>query len=253
MYISPELQSLHNIHMVKARALFDATRIDAAEPSDKKLLFICFTNRSGSNYLSEAIASSGDLNRAGEYFNADTMENQTRRLHLTSFGDYMHFLRRRAGFRGRLCSKIAVTQFAMLNYYGVFDQAECDPRFLFIERRDLLDQAISWQIAAQTLRWRTSDKGVASIESLVLSNKDISARVDSIARQNYLWKLVFATNKIPFFHVIYEDLVAAPLSTLEKIAAWLDINKTFDFGKIELRRQRGRINEEWFSKYSPFT
>ena len=251
MYIPPEAFKIQNQHMAKAHELFGDEPVGPGTSTDEKLLFICFTNRCGSNYLSEAIASSGALNRAGEYFNADTMENSARTRDLKSFDQYIRFLCKREGVSNRLCSKIAVTQFAMLDKYGVYDQVGRDPRFLFIERRDLLGQAISWQIASQTLRWRASDAGVASTHKLEFSSAAVSSTLDSIARQNYLWRLVFAKNKIPFFHIIYEDFIAEPLDTLGRIATWLGIDGSFDLGKVHVKQQRGQTNKEWLEAYSP--
>ena len=49
---------------------------DQTALENRNFLFLCFTNRCSSNYIAKSIASDGQLNVAGEFFNADTIRDE---------------------------------------------------------------------------------------------------------------------------------------------------------------------------------
>ena len=84
-------------HVEKINNYFLTSNSDNKYISDKihKLecvFFICFTNRCGSNYISQTIASSGVLPQSGEYLNYDTVIENSKKNSLETFADYFHWL-----------------------------------------------------------------------------------------------------------------------------------------------------------------
>ncbi len=114
MYIPPDVYRIENPHIEAAIRVF--SRDDAFDPgTGLRHVFICFTNRSGSNYLADALGSGGIVNLSGEYFNGDTIREIVVRHHLPSLSAYLDFLRIQESKNNILVSKIAITQLALLH------------------------------------------------------------------------------------------------------------------------------------------
>src|SRR5438552_256405 len=126
-------------HLDAVQAYFGkVTPASTGVRDDIKYIFICFTNRCGSNFIANSICSSGYLNLAGEFFNADAIIGNCRALELTSISEYFNWLTYREGKNGWLVSKLAVGHLEILTRAGIFDQIFDISRFVMVDRKDKL-------------------------------------------------------------------------------------------------------------------
>ncbi|MBV8397198.1 MAG: hypothetical protein JOZ17_00450, partial [Acetobacteraceae bacterium] len=157
LVLPKELIDYPNEHGDLIQAHFGNVAADlAAIPSDTRFVLICFTNRCGSHFLADALASSGTLNRAGEMFNAEIVVGDSKAYGLCDIGQFVGRLARTASKHGILVSKATVTQIAVLAKAGVLDHILPRTSFLLLERSDQLGQAISYALALGTDQWTSA-------------------------------------------------------------------------------------------------
>lgn len=212
-----------------------------------QVLFICFTNRCGSNYLAQILASTGRFNEAGEYFNADTVLEHAKRLKLSTLPGYFTALSGMLPHYGVLAMKISPDQLALLTETGVLDALGPLANFLLIERTDRLSQAISRVMAAQTGQfWSHQQKRAEP----VYDRAGIEAEWHNTNVANALFYAFFAANGVTPLHVSYEEIVKDPTPLLNRLQATLGINiPPPDRGKITIEKQSGPLSAAWRARY----
>src|SRR5271166_1365521 len=117
-----EFLDLENVHLDTIRKIVTVPPSPLSERALRtQYIFVCFTNRSGSNFLSEVIASSGFLNTAGEFFKGDTIDH-IQVLGLRDFGQCFNYLVAEMSRNGHLVSKLSATHLVILAKFGILDQ-----------------------------------------------------------------------------------------------------------------------------------
>jgi trehalose 2-sulfotransferase len=244
------LVGMERYHRAAIAGLFapDAPKV----PPDPALrfVFLCFTNRCGSNYLAELLASTGALNRAEEVFNGETITEHVRAQALASLSAYLDFLCRRLALGGRLLAKIGLEQLVMLTEAGLLDQIGHRAQFLLIERQDKLAQAISLLVAIQTQQWTSRHSRRMGDEALVYDRRILTEQQDLIAQQNFAFYRFFASNGIAPKHIAYEALEAAPEAMVADIGDWLGVpGLVADPAALPITRQESPIKAAWRARY----
>ena len=94
--------------------------------------------------------------------------------------------------------------------------------YIYIKRKDLLEQAISSEIAFQTKSY-ISMKQSGDIEP-EYSRQRIDKYLVQIKTKNNAWDSYFINKKIEPFRINYEDLVADPSQQLFRICQYMSLN-----------------------------
>ncbi len=211
--------------------------------------FLCFTNRSGSNFVANCLMSTGNFGDISECFNAPIVVNQSRKLGCTSFPEYCAVVKRKKAGQGEaFAAKLGWNQLVFLRRIGMLDSIFADPRYVLVRRRDLVAQAVSKSIAVQTRRFKSShpDKGIEPKYDF----RDIAATIRSITTSNGIFMEFFAVTGTPYFEIVYEDFVADPAAHTDRLCRWLSLPvTTMDDEKINLRVQRNEINEAFRRRF----
>lgn len=249
--VPPELRRFDSPHADALRAAWGPDALAAGfQPPDCDWLFICFANRSGSFYLAQLLAAGGVGNEAGEFFNAETVIEHSRRRGLTSLAGFVEALPAILGMPARLIAKAGVGQLVMLIDAGILPALLPRSRFLLIERGDRLGQAISRVIASQTGQWTSAHQATIGSEDLVYDRAAIEtewARADYTTHGFYR---LFAANGIAPIHVGYEALLDDPAAVLAEIGAALGIGPIpYRPQGVSLQRQAGPVNAAWRARY----
>ncbi len=215
-----------------------------------KFIFLCFTNRSGSNYLAELLATDGRIHVAGENLNFDTVFEHSKKNHFKSFQEYFSFLVNHTSKNGVVSMKIAPPHIELLGKSGILDQIIGQSSFVLIERSDKLAQAISHLIAFQTGKFMsTMDNSGKKIEP-VFDRELLDKIIDNIAKEYRDFCLFFGRNGIAPAHVIYEQMVRNPVETLSFVGDMIGLpGLHVKPDNARLDKQAGRRNEEWREKY----
>ncbi len=248
--VPPALAALDRYHRDPLAELFGPSPPRGAIDPSLKFLFLCFTNRCGSNYLAHLIASTGVLNVAEEVFNATTVQEHARQQGLRSLHDTVNFLGRRLSMSGWLTAKLGIEQLVMLTEAGILDTIIDRTRFLLIERKDTAAQAVSRLVAMQNRQWTSEHTAAIPDEHLVYSRAAIDAQRSEIAFQNHAFYRFFASNGLVPKHLAYEALAQSPEAHLSDIGAWLGFRRFIgNPAAVGIRRQESAIKRAWLDQY----
>jgi LPS sulfotransferase NodH len=241
----------NNVHLAKISAHFGSLQKPSMPiPRNLRLVFLCFTNRCGSNYVAELFSSSGRFNLAGEDLNYDTVIETSKRLSFTSFLQYFLHLAKVKSKSDVLMLKVAPSHLELLGKSGLLEQVAENSRYVLIERADKLAQAISFSIAFATGRFTSQMTSKIEDADLTYSHKQINDIINGLAESYRQFDIFFARNGIVPAHVVYEDLVAAPVEHIGKIARRIDLMEAnVNLDKIQLERQASAINRQWRQLY----
>src|ERR1700761_946418 len=250
LFVPPPLAALERYHRDPLDRLFGATPPRMPIESSLNFLFVCFTNRCGSNYVARLIASTGVLNVAEEIFNAPTVQEHARREGQRSLHEYVNFVGRRLNMSGWLTAKLGIEQLVMLTEAGILDEIVDRTKFLLVERQDNVAQAVSRLVAMQNGVWTSEHAASIPDEQLVYSRAEIDAQRAIITFDNHAFYRFFASNGLTPKHLAYEAVVRSPEQPLTDIGTWLGFDRfSGDPAAIGIRRQGSTIKWAWLERY----
>jgi LPS sulfotransferase NodH len=219
-------------------------------PPDVDFLFLCFTNRCGSNYLAHLLATTGAFNEAGEFFNAPTVLEHAGARGLRSLPAYVSVLPALVPHRRRIAAKASIDQLVMLADAGILPGLGGRAHYLLLERQDRLGQAISRVIASQNGRWTTAHASDVPDSALRYDRAAIDAELGKIALGNAGFYLFFSANFIVPVHTTYEAVLADSAPVMAMLAAAMQLPKLVARpNKIRIKRQANAINAAWRNAY----
>jgi LPS sulfotransferase NodH len=229
---------------------FKTVKSEAQHPQQFKpypSVFVCFSNRSGSNYLAELLASTGKMPRAREIFNVPVVLKLSKQNKAESFRHFCQMLARNYALDGLFVSKAGWQQLYFLAKTRMIPEVFAAPRFIHVRRRDLLGQAISFVIAHQTGAW-TSEQ-VPEREP-VYDSVAIADQMGRIADSAARFERFFATFGFPHLDVAYEDFIKDKPGCVSAITTWLGLGpSTIKEEETRFQRQRNTINDEWRERF----
>jgi len=240
-----------NSHFKEIKEFFgDVSFGKASIPDHVKFVFVCFTNRSGSNYLAELLGSSGKLNVADESLNSFHVIRISKAHGLKSFQEYFSYLVNTFQKNDTFCIKIAIPHLDLLRKSGILDQIVSRTKFIMIERSDKLGQAISHVIAFETEKYTSQDAGRKSEADLVFSKSQITEVMKGIVRSNAQMDMFFAMNCLTPVNVSYELILKDPVYTMSFVAQHIGFpDLEIVVPNVKLKKQSGAINENWRINY----
>jgi LPS sulfotransferase NodH len=252
IFLPEETVQAHGVHLSKV-----AAEIDTSADSNTLLnlrpglrfCFICFTNRSGSNYVAEAMASTGELNLAGEIYNWDMVLNVSRKHGIANFRDYFCRLANSSAINGIVLAKVAIDHIVLLYKTAILEEIVERSEFVMVERGDKLAQSISFSIAKQSGKW-TSYSASQNDEEPEYQFNRILGIMKSMIRQNAYFDEFFAVNGLCPTSIIYEQFAENPEIYTAYIAGRLGLNQ-FEMQptKVRTEKQAGPINRLWRQKF----
>ena len=211
---------------------------------------ICTEPRSGSVFLCRLLISTGVLGWPTEYFNAAAvrtargladypLDPEAQLAAIPTLG---------ATDNGVYGVKISSEQFDAVK---ATRWAERLPSlaFIYLERFDLLGQAISHVRAIQTQQWVSFRPARAE----PLYDRDrINNELLRLARAQARWRYYLARNRLPALHLVYEQVVARPQETVAAVGRLLSLEETpqVDMAGIgDLAIQRDAISQDWRARF----
>lgn len=225
---------------------------------------ICSVERTGSTLYSELLQQTGLAGRPViEPFNMKIQTTAFRYHQFSTYGSYIEFALRQAttpngvfginlmwrhlprviGELERARSWNGETSIQMLQHYlpGL-------SRFVFTQRRDALAQAVSWAIAYQTDRWKSTDPDVGKKPSYDFSLLD--ALYQNVIADNFSWETWFKLGDIKPLRVTYEDLVEDPHGEIFRTFEHLGLRMPAKLSLVtHVKKQGTALNQIWHDRY----
>ncbi|QND51910.1 hypothetical protein HB779_08335 [Phyllobacterium sp. 628] len=218
-------------------------------PEDLKGFAICTSPRTGSNYLCELISSTNVLGNPDEYFNWP----EGRLVDDPAHDDSVEGRLRIALSNGQTQNgiyglKLFAHQHDIISSKIHWRSYLPNLSFVFLTRRDLIGQAISWALAVQTGKFRSNQDAFGEpdydsdlIEELLLE----------IVKENARWQLYFAAAGIQPLSFVYEDVISDPKQSLAKLGALMGLNESPlpTLSSVVISKQRSKLNCSWKERF----
>lgn len=236
---------------------------------------ICATPRCGSHLLAEALQSTGLAGKPDEYFQANKHGQLQNEMGLISeiygkksledfrslvlelgsgpngvFGiilhwDYLHHV---------INNYQSLPQYQNLDVPELFAAIFHNPKYIWIQRRDKVRQAISWIKATKTGVWiqpKTDKSQPVPKKELRYDYYTIDFHYRRFVTAENAWAEFFKTQGIDPFVVVYEDLVDNYEQTAFQLLDYLEIPCPQDlaFKERKLQKQADTLNAQWSQKY----
>ena len=211
---------------------------------------ICTVPRSGSTLLARMLWRTGLMGAPSEYFSLDTEILQLQKIFLCdSMGEYTdEVLRRRTSPNGVFGMKLFFPHWHIFRHSGRFRRFR-DLKLIHLQRRDRIEQAVSFRLAMQTDRWWADNPAKAEprydFNELMSSLRDIDF-------QERGWAQLFSGLKVRPMTVVYEDFCADMDRQLEAILRYAGVDPGEPATPVTLpapKRQFSEINTEWAERF----
>ncbi|EBA11541.1 Stf0 family sulfotransferase [Roseobacter sp. CCS2] len=193
---------------------FDAAYDFPTTPVTTKVAF-CTTPRCGSHFLGHRLHGTGAFGYPLEYLNPGNWHVWEKRAGPTPPLDYIKSVR--TGPNGVFSVKLHHEHLAAFLKQEV---APLDYKFIHLQRRDLMKQAISFARAQQTGAWISDmpEKAAGSYDWSLITDK-----MDAISRGNADWQSFLSSMGIQPLQLYYEDVVADASAAIAQIADYLGV------------------------------
>lgn len=231
--------------------------------------FVCYTARSGSTLLCDALSSTGVAGKPDEWFYRigetppATLQDPSKR-----FLDEMleHAFTSATTPDGLFGSKLLWPELEYLG--GALRRSAADsrlstaelmsrefpnPRYIWITRRDKVRQAVSYVRAAQSGVWTPAKYNYDPRPlPLVFNHQLVASPLRRIVLQEAAWAQYFEQSGIVPLTVVYEDLVLAYEQTLRRTLDFLGIPlpEDYTFPAPRLKKLADTLSDEWVECFS---
>jgi LPS sulfotransferase NodH len=242
--------------------------------------FICMVQRCGSNLLCEALSRTGVAGRPTEYFmphfaDADALgavhagferSAWARERGISSFRDFLLAVSQEGqtenGVFGTKLPWNALEKFLRklselpdcsgLSGVDLLAAVFGKPRFIHLQRRDRVRQAVSWALAAQTGHWSSAEAAVRPpLGEPSFDIELLKGLYRLIGEGEAGWEAFFRRDQVEPLRLYHEDLVADLEGSVLEVLAWLGVPAppSLDLSRLSHQPQGGRINEEWAERF----
>lgn len=215
----------------------------------KRAVIIASSQRCGSSLLGHTLGATGGFGVPLEYFNQQNLSHWKTRFgtgNVAALLDHVEQLRTTPnGIFTIKCHYFQLNEVGSIK--NLFLRYE-DCRFVSIKRQDVLAQAISRTIAMQTGVWFSGQKTKRAPQ---YDGIQIAENLRTLLRQRMQWDMAFAMTGMKPLEVFYEDLIADPIGTTMRIAAYCDVDPAFLTLSKEppIKGQTTSVSRNWAEKF----
>ena len=138
----------------------------------------------------------------------------------------------------------------MLQRFNIPAMFKGGMRIIHITRRDLVGQAISFQIANQTQKWTSQQAGLGDDIKITFDENQITNVIDAAQKSANGISMLSEIFGYPRLHVSYEELVQSPNQTLARIARFAGQEASeWPIGDPKISRQASELNTYFRKMY----
>ncbi|MEI8701083.1 MAG: hypothetical protein EOR99_19070 [Mesorhizobium sp.] len=210
---------------------------------------ICTSPRSGSNFLCQNLSSTGMLGHPLEYFNW----RGRRYFDDPNFPEDVVGQVKKILTMGATPNRIYGLKIFAHQYDWISREIDwCDAlpslRFIYLSRRDLLGQAISWAKALQTGQYRSTQPAG---QTAAFDAELIQRQLDALVRERARWEMFFARTGVDPLRLEYELIVENPMDAVRQVADMMGVKlqRSPDSSKVAIQKQRDSISLEWADRF----
>lgn len=211
--------------------------------------WICFTPRSGSEFISDLLRRTGKAGNPDELFwvHRDILFEK-----IITYDELFRCVHRivAAGSseNGIFSVKIATDHVPSLkDYYALTSPL---PKCVLVSRRDKVRQAVSWAMAKQTNVWWQSSADASEVE-VEYRREEIEALIGHISKEEARWEAFFSSMGIQPLRIWYEEFIQQPQHALRDVLDFIGVSAVECDALPEpaLVRQANGVSESWVRRY----
>ena len=227
---------------------------------------IASVQRSGTHLLCSILRSTGAAGWPEEYFLSKPGETWEKRWGTSSREAYVqHILRQNTGANGVFGAVVMWSYFEQMLQmlheipaYKTLKGAQLlaavfsQPKYIWMRRRNHVEQAVSWAIACQTGIWaQTGEQKLQPRAVPKFDFKVIDEWCNRIAAHEAGWENYFREDQIEPLVLFYEDVVASHRTAAERVLEFLQlpIPPGMEIPPPTVEKQATRISQEWTKRY----
>jgi len=222
---------------------------------------ICATPRTGSFLLCDALSNTKIAGTPKEYLSKRNLlkwqENQNLEDYIQSIFNQSASSNRVRGIKTMLKQFNELREKARKNpdYKNIIlnDMHHYLPntRYIFITRRDKIRQAISYERAIQTSKWRLKENEQYKPKKVIFNLFGIDKNINIIKHDEDAWKSYFKKNKIRPLVIVYEDFIENQDKTIIQVLKFLSIPipKNLEIKKSNFVKQSDKETDLWIQRY----
>jgi LPS sulfotransferase NodH len=227
---------------------------------------IASIQRSGTHLLCSILRSTGIAGSPEEHFLSKPGETWEKRWRTPSRLAYMqHVLRQNTTADGvfgtvvmwsyfeRMLQMLQeIPEYKNLNGAGLLAAVFNQPKYIWMRRRNHVEQAVSWAMACQTGVWTQKAEEKSQPRAVPKFDfKVIDEWCKRIAAHDEDWANYFRENRIAPLVLFYEDVVASHRVAAERVLEFLGLPfpPRMEIPPPAIEKQATRISEDWASRY----
>jgi LPS sulfotransferase NodH len=227
---------------------------------------IASVQRSGTHLLCTLLRSTGVAGLPAEHFLAKPGETWERRWNSPSRMQYVQrVLQDNTTANGVFGTVVMWSYFDRMVQmlrdmpeYNALDDANLlasvlrQPKYVWLRRRNQVEQAVSWAIACQTRVWAQKAGEKPRPRNLPRFDfKVIDEWCNRIAAHNAAWENYFRENRIEPLTLFYEDLVADNRTAVERVLQFLNVSlpARMEIVPPGFEKQADEISAQWIAAY----
>jgi LPS sulfotransferase NodH len=210
---------------------------------------ICTVPRSGSNLLCQFLTSTGYLGKPLEYFNTSARRILNDPAYPSSLPDQV----RQILTTGATPNGVYGTKLFQYQHLAVSQSLDWTLElpclsYVYLKRRDVLGQALSWARAIQTSQYRSTQPAFGEPRYDAELFRKLGQNIDQEYNQ---WDAFFRDRNIQPLQFDYEDLVTDPQRIVDLVAQKVGVtpNPQIAYEQTDLRVQRDRITDDWRERF----
>jgi LPS sulfotransferase NodH len=236
---------------IKAEAGRDA--FVSTKPISRRNYVICMLPRTGSTMLCSVLEKTGHLGYPDEYLNPrGVLQFHANTYCPSDILEYFDVLRReRSTPNGIFGLKVTFDDFRPIIDSFLIRQLLSPVQFIYLEREDLVLQAVSAVVAQQSGIWHRDAAG-APYQSMAIAEPTfdepaIIAKLDEYAQMRAGWERFFAIHSIMPLRFTYERIVANIDEAVSQVAhaMGVDLKTHVDLSMSTTSRLADQRNYEW--------
>jgi LPS sulfotransferase NodH len=227
---------------------------------------IASIQRSGTHLLCSILRSTGVAGSPDEHFLSKPRENCDERWDAPSrFAYVQNILRQNTSVNGVFGTVVMWSYFERmlqmlqeipayknLNGAQLLAAVFCKPKYIWMRRRNHVEQAVSWSIACQTGIWsQRAEKKSHPRAVPKFDFKVIDEWCNRIAAHDEGWANYFRENQIEPLVLFYEDVVASHRTAAELVLEFLELPfpPGLEIPPPAVEKQANQISHEWAACY----
>lgn len=230
-------------------------KIRSLPPAERNVV-IFFTPRSGSSWLTDILAQTGQFGRANELFNPNFLPSMASSLQAEDIDDYIYAARRRFSIGNVFSFEITAHQLnAVFKNPEEFQERFPDSQYVWLVRRDIVAQAVSLTKMVNKKISHAPQLSEGDLETadgtFEYSDKEIRKWIGHILSAEKQTEAFFANHRIQPLRLIYEDMISiGARATATKLLAHTGTKLPSGFIFDEQHHKVGTLrNEEFVEKF----